>query len=86
VQASLLTRDLGAVTAAGAPTAQWSFLYTLYLVVVYGLFGIHPLEARLIQAVIVGITTLSCLLDRKALFRGTSGANRRLDYHRIRIP
>ncbi len=41
-------------TAANAPTAHWSYLYTLYLVVVYFLFGHHPLAARLIQAVIVG--------------------------------
>jgi 4-amino-4-deoxy-L-arabinose transferase-like glycosyltransferase len=42
-------------TAAGAPTAHWSFLYTLYLVAVYTIFGIHPLAARLIQAILVGI-------------------------------
>lgn len=43
------------VTAAGAPTAHWSFLYTFYLVGVYAVFGPHPLAARLIQAVIVGL-------------------------------
>jgi 4-amino-4-deoxy-L-arabinose transferase-like glycosyltransferase len=43
------------ITPAGAPTAHWSFLYTLYLVVVYKVFGIHPLAARLIQAIITGI-------------------------------
>ena len=43
------------VTAADAPTAHWSFLYTLYLVAVYGLFGYIPLAARIIQAVIAGI-------------------------------
>ena len=43
------------VTAAGAPTAHWSFLYTLYLVFVYGIFGVHPVVARVLQAVIVGI-------------------------------
>lgn len=43
------------VTAPGAPTAHWSFLYTLYLVVIYGLFGVQPLIGRLIQAVAVGI-------------------------------
>lgn len=41
-------------TAAGEPTAHWSYLYTFYLVVSYAIFGIHPLAARLIQAVIVG--------------------------------
>lgn len=43
------------LTAANAPTAHWSFLYTLYLVLVYALFGPHPLAARLIQAALVGV-------------------------------
>jgi hypothetical protein len=42
-------------TPAGEPTALWSYLYTLYLVVVYGLFGYHPLIARLLQAVLAGL-------------------------------
>lgn len=41
--------------AADQPTAFWSFLYTLYLAGVYVLVGHHPLVARLIQAVIVGL-------------------------------
>jgi 4-amino-4-deoxy-L-arabinose transferase-like glycosyltransferase len=45
------------VTPAGEPTAHWSYLYTLYLAVVYGLFGYHPLVARLIQAILAGILT-----------------------------
>jgi len=43
------------ITPANAPTAHWSFLYTLYLVLVYSLFGPHPLVARVIQAILVGI-------------------------------
>ncbi len=43
------------MTAANAPTAHWSFLYTLYLASVYVLFGPRPIIARLLQAVIVGI-------------------------------
>ena len=43
------------ITPAGAPTAHWSFLYTLYLVAVYSLLGPNPLVARLIQAVITGL-------------------------------
>lgn len=42
-------------TQAGEPTAFWSYLYTLYLVTVYGLFGYHPLVARLIQAILAGV-------------------------------
>jgi len=42
-------------TQAGEPTAHWSFIYTLYLVVIYGLVGYHPLIARLIQAILVGV-------------------------------
>lgn len=44
-------------TPAGEPTAHWSFLYTLYLVGVYVIFGYHPLAARLVQAVLAGILT-----------------------------
>lgn len=43
------------ITAADAPTAHWSYLYTSYLVVIYTIFGPHPLAARLIQALIVGL-------------------------------
>lgn len=42
-------------TRAGEPTAHWSYLYTLYLAAVYAVFGVQPLAARVIQAVIVGI-------------------------------
>ena len=42
-------------TAANAPTAHWSYLYTLYLAAVYALLGPHPLAARLIQAVVAGL-------------------------------
>lgn len=45
------------LTAADAPTAHWSFLYTLYLVAVYAVVGVHPLAARLLQAVLVGALT-----------------------------
>lgn len=43
------------VTPAGEPTAHWSYLYTLYLVAVYGILGYHPLVARLIQAILAGV-------------------------------
>jgi len=42
------------ITKANAPTAHWSYIYTLYLVLVYKIFGPIPLIARVIQAVIVG--------------------------------
>lgn len=47
--------DWWPATRAGEPTAHWSFLYTLYLVGVYLIAGIHPLAARLIQAVLAGV-------------------------------
>ncbi len=55
------------VTAANAPTAHWSFLYSFYLIVVYKIFGPNPLLARVIQAVIVGILQpyLAFLIGRK---------------------
>lgn len=42
-------------TAANEPTAHWSYIYTLYLVVVYSLLGPNPLTARILQAIIVGV-------------------------------
>lgn len=42
------------LTRAEAPTAHWSYLYTLYLVALYAIFGPHPVIARLIQAILVG--------------------------------
>jgi 4-amino-4-deoxy-L-arabinose transferase-like glycosyltransferase len=42
-------------TQAEAPTAHWSYAYTYFLVAVYGVFGLHPLAARLVQAVVVGV-------------------------------
>ena len=43
------------VTQAGEPTAHWSYLYTFYLTAVYALVGVHPLVARLVQAIAVGV-------------------------------
>jgi hypothetical protein len=42
-------------TAANAPTAHWSFVYTLFLAVVYVVAGPYPVVARLIQAIVVGV-------------------------------
>lgn len=42
-------------TRAGEPTAHWSYLYTLYLAVIYKIFGMYPMFARIIQALIAGI-------------------------------
>ena len=62
------------MTQAGAPTAHWSFLYTLYLAAVYLVFGLHPLAARVVQAIIAGILYpwLSYRLGRR-LFGGPVG-------------
>ncbi len=42
-------------TAAGEPTAHWSFLYVLFLAGTYTVFGPSPLAARLIQALAAGV-------------------------------
>lgn len=47
--------DWWPMTRSGAPTAHWSYLYTLYLAGSYTLFGVHPLAPRVIQAVLVGL-------------------------------
>ncbi len=48
-------RDWYPFTAAGEPTAHWSFLYSAMVAAVYSVFGVHPLAARLVQAVLGGI-------------------------------
>lgn len=42
------------ITRPNEPTAHWSFLYTLYLTAIYGVFGHQPVIARVLQAIIVG--------------------------------
>lgn len=42
-------------TRGGEPTAHWSYLYTLFIAAIYKIFGMYPLAARLIQALIVGV-------------------------------
>lgn len=42
-------------TPADTPTAHWSFLYSIFVAAVYAIFGVHPLAARLVQAVLGGI-------------------------------
>lgn len=42
-------------TPAGEPTAHWSFLYTLFLVAIYAVVGVHPVVARILQSVAVGV-------------------------------
>jgi 4-amino-4-deoxy-L-arabinose transferase-like glycosyltransferase len=50
-------------TPANTPTAHWSFLYPLYLAGVYVATGVHPLAARLVQALVGGVL-LSWLVYR----------------------
>ncbi len=47
--------DWWPITRANAPTAHWSYLYTLYLAACYAIFGVTPLAARLLQAIAVGL-------------------------------
>jgi len=42
-------------TPADTPTAHWSFLYPLFVAAAYALFGVHPLAARVVQAVLGGL-------------------------------
>jgi hypothetical protein len=37
------------------PTSFWSLLYPLFVAAVYGVFGVHPLAARLVQALLGGM-------------------------------
>ena len=61
-------------TEAGAPTAHWSYLYTIYLVVIYAIFGPNPLAARVIQAIIIGTAqTFLAYIIAKRTFNKTIG-------------
>ena len=64
---------------ANTPTAHWSFLYTAFLAGVYLLAGPHPLAARLVQAVLVGVLLpwLTYRLARRAGDRGQGTGVRR---------
>lgn len=42
-------------TRANEPTAHWSYLYVIFLTGIYWVFGVHPLAARLVQALLVGV-------------------------------
>ena len=42
-------------TPPETPTAHWSFLYPAWLASIYGIAGYHPLLARLLQTVFVGV-------------------------------
>jgi 4-amino-4-deoxy-L-arabinose transferase-like glycosyltransferase len=42
-------------TPPNTPTAHWSFLQSLYVAGVYAVFGVHPLAARLVTAVLGGV-------------------------------
>lgn len=48
------------ITAAGTPSAHWSYLYTLWLAAVYTVFGAHPIVARLLQAGLTGLLMPYC--------------------------
>lgn len=42
-------------TPPNTPTAHWSFLQSLYVAAVYAIFGVHPLAARLVTAILGGL-------------------------------
>ena len=61
-------------TEAGAPTAHWSYLYTIYLVIIYAIFGPNPLAARVIQSIIIGAAhTFLAYIIAKHTFNKTIG-------------
>ncbi len=66
--------DSWPMTAAGAPTAHWSFLFTILLSTVYTIFGHAPLIARLIHAMATGLLVpwLTYSLSNRLFERRTS--------------
>ena len=60
-------------TAAGQPTAHWSYLYTLFLTGIYTVIDVLPLVARIIQAVLGAILMpLFAYRIAKQVFRSCS--------------
>lgn len=60
-------------TPPDKPTAHWSYLYTLYLTGIYGVFGHHPLAARIVQALLSGLGPWLTFLIGRRLFGPWSG-------------
>ncbi|MFV2044118.1 MAG: glycosyltransferase family 39 protein, partial [Anaerolineales bacterium] len=60
------------LTAAGAPTAHWSYLYTGFLAAVQAIAGINPVLVRIIQSIAVGVLQplLAYLLGRSMFGEG----------------
>jgi 4-amino-4-deoxy-L-arabinose transferase-like glycosyltransferase len=67
-------------TAADTPTAHWSFLYSLFVASVYGVFGVHPLSVRIIQAILGGVLLpLMAYYFSRRLFRGSTFKQHHVD-------
>ncbi len=58
---------------ANTPTAYCSFLYPLYLVPIYSVFGYHPLIARIVQAVVGAFLCLLTYRLGRRLFDERTG-------------
>jgi hypothetical protein len=76
----VFTRTPWPFIRAGEPTAYVSFLYNLLLAGVYGLFGVQPLVARVIQALLCSLMPLQVywlvrlVLDRSRRWGERAGA------------
>lgn len=66
--------DWWPATAAGDPTAHWSYVYAPFLAAVYAVLGPNPISARVIQAIAAGVLQpiLAYLIGRR-LFGEVSG-------------
>jgi len=60
-------------TRAGEPTAHWSYLYTLYLTVIYAIVGKQAVVARVLQALLAGVlhTWLAWRIGRRVFGAAT---------------
>ncbi len=60
----------------GSPTAHWSYLYSLFIAVVYAIFGPQVLVARLVQGILGGILLPLAVyqLTRRVLDSPASGS------------
>jgi len=73
-------------TAADTPTAHWSFLYSLFVASIYGIFGVHPVSVRILQAILGGmLLPLTVYVFSRRLFQAPSFRQHNVDVEALAL-
>ncbi len=71
-------------TEANTPTAHWSFLYSLFVAGIYGIFGVHPLSVRILQGILGGILLpITVYAFSRRLFQSASFLRHSVDVEKL---